>query len=122
MGGSIKYGPTQRDHIDCRERMTIPSVGDLSWTILDYFRRSRVMRKVSAHEARTHLPRLLKRVGKGERFVITKHGRPIAELVPVQKRFKERIEAAIEGLKAFQASHSLGGLSVREMIEEGQKY
>ena len=32
------------------------------------------------------------------------------------------IRAAITRLKAFQETHSLEGLSVRQMIEEGRKY
>lgn len=79
------------------------------------------MSEIGASEARTHLPRLLERVRKGERFVITKNGNPVAELVPFRKRDPERIRAAIEDLKAFQKAHSLDGLSVREMIEEGRK-
>lgn len=31
-----------------------------------------------------------------------------------------RIRAAIEDLKAFQKTHSLGGISIRDMIEEGR--
>ena len=31
------------------------------------------------------------------------------------------IQAAIDDLKAFQETHSLRGLSVRQMIEEGRK-
>ncbi|MCA9532752.1 MAG: type II toxin-antitoxin system prevent-host-death family antitoxin [Myxococcales bacterium] len=36
-----------------------------------------------AEEARTHLPELLERAHRGERSVITKRGKPYAELVPV---------------------------------------
>jgi len=80
------------------------------------------MSEVGAFEAKTHLPRLLERVRKGERFVITKHGHPVAELIPFRKRDPDRIRVAIDNLKAFQAAHSLDGLSIREMIEEGRKY
>ncbi len=79
------------------------------------------MSEVGAFEAKTHLPRLLERVRKGERFVITKHGNPVAELIPFRKRDPEKIRAAIDDLKSFQEAHSLGGLSVRELIEEGRK-
>ena len=34
------------------------------------------MDQVGAYEAKTHLPRLLERVRRGERIVITKHGVP----------------------------------------------
>ena len=80
------------------------------------------MTEVGAYEAKTHLPKLLERVEKGERFVITRHGKPVAELVPVAKRDPDKIRKAIEDLKAFQKDHSLGGLSVREMITEGRKH
>lgn len=36
-----------------------------------------------AEEARTHLPELLERAHRGERSVITKRGKPYAEVVPV---------------------------------------
>lgn len=80
------------------------------------------MSEVGAFEAKTHLPKLLERVQKGERFVITKHGHPVAELIPFRKRDPDKIHQAIDSLKAFQKNHRLGGLSVREMIEEGRKY
>jgi prevent-host-death family protein len=80
------------------------------------------MSEVGAFEAKTHLPRLLERVQNGERFVITKHGHPVAELIPCRKRDPDKIRAAIDNLKAFQKTHSQGGLSVRAMIEKGRKY
>jgi prevent-host-death family protein len=39
---------------------------------------------VNIHEAKTHLSRLLERVAAGERVVISKAGRPLADLVPHQ--------------------------------------
>ena len=80
------------------------------------------MTEVGAFEAKTHLPQLLRRVSQGERFVITRHNRPVAELIPFRPRDTARIRAAIDGLKEFQKTHSLGGLSVRQMIEEGRRY
>ena len=41
------------------------------------------MSRIGAYAAKTRLPELLGRVKKGERIVITKHGRPVAELSPV---------------------------------------
>ena len=80
------------------------------------------MSEVGAFEAKTHLPRLLKRVQQGERFVITRHNQPVAELIPFRQRDDDRIRAAIDGLKKFQRTHSLGGLSVRQMIDEGRRF
>lgn len=39
---------------------------------------------VSAYDAKTHLPKLLERAERGERFVITRHGRPVAQLIPIE--------------------------------------
>ena len=80
------------------------------------------MSEVGAFEAKTHLPKLLRRVQQGERFVITKHKHPVAELIPFRQPDRERVRAAIEGLKEFQQTHGLEGLTVRQMIEEGRRY
>ena len=80
------------------------------------------MAEIGAFEAKTHLPRLLRRVAAGERFVITRHHRPVAELIPYRTPDSGKVRSAIESLKAFQATHSLGGLSVRRMMEEGRKH
>ena len=79
------------------------------------------MRHIGAFEAKTHLPRLLRRVQTGERFVITRHGRPVAELIPFRPTDPDKVQAAIDDLRAFQRTHSLDGLSVRDMIEEGRR-
>lgn len=80
------------------------------------------MSEIGVFEAKTHLPRLLKRVQAGERFIITRHERPIAELIPYRGVETDQVRAAIENLKEFRKSQSLGGLSVRELIEEGRRY
>ncbi len=81
------------------------------------------MREIGAYEAKTHLPKLLEQVEKkGQRFVITRHGQPVAELVPIAQRSPETIRQAIDNLKAFQAKHRLRGLSVKKMIEAGRRY
>ncbi|WP_419933964.1 type II toxin-antitoxin system Phd/YefM family antitoxin [Candidatus Palauibacter sp.] len=82
------------------------------------------MPRIGAVEARNHLPRLLHRVQAGERFVITRHGRPVAELIPFGasdlNTDPDTVQAAIDDLKGFQRTHSLGGLSVRKLIEAGR--
>jgi prevent-host-death family protein len=42
--------------------------------------------KVSVHAAKTQLSKLLGLVEDGEEVVIERHGRPVAQLVPVRKR------------------------------------
>lgn len=80
------------------------------------------MPEIGAFEAKTHLPRLLQRVQAGERFVITKHQRPVAELIPFRPHDAGKVREAIASLQAFQETHSLSGVSIHRMIEEGRKY
>lgn len=81
------------------------------------------MESVGSFEAKTHLPQLLERVAKGEEFTITKHGKPVARLVPATTmKAKPDIRAAVEAMKQFRKGQSLAGLSVREMIEEGRRF
>ena len=42
------------------------------------------MHEVGVHEAKTHLSQLLKRVAAGEEILITRGGKPVARLVPVE--------------------------------------
>lgn len=79
------------------------------------------MQEVGAYEAKTHLPKLLERVEKGERFIITRHGQAVAELVPISRHDPGKIRRAIQDLKRFQKTHRLDGVSVRELIAEGRK-
>lgn len=77
---------------------------------------------VGAYEAKTHLPQLLERVAKGERITITKHGIPIAVLVPASARDQRDVRAAVEEMKKFRKGRSLGGLTIREIAEEGRRF
>jgi len=78
------------------------------------------MPRVGAYEAKTHLPKLLERVARGERITITKHGVPVAELVPADSAPRKAIGDAIAELKEFRKEHTLGDLSLRDLIEAGR--
>jgi len=79
------------------------------------------METVGAYEAKTHLPKLLERVAKGERITITKHGIPVATLQPAASAKKNPLRETIEQLKRFRSGHRLEGEAIREMIEEGRR-
>jgi prevent-host-death family protein len=79
------------------------------------------MRRIGAYEAKTHLPRLLDEVAKGEAVTITKHGVAVAVLGPVAVPSTLNPRDAIAGLRRFRATHELQGLSVRELIDEGRR-
>jgi prevent-host-death family protein len=80
------------------------------------------MKKVGSYEAKTHLPQLLNEVAKGESITITKHGVPVAILIPAKQSRSTEISSAIARIKQMQKRLSLNGLSVRDLINEGRKY
>jgi prevent-host-death family protein len=81
------------------------------------------MESIGSFEAKTHLPQLLQRVAAGEEIIITKHGNPVARLVPPSAaRSAPDVRAAVAAMKQFRKGRTLGGLSVREMIEEGRRF
>jgi len=78
------------------------------------------MKTVGAYEAKTHLPRFLDQVSKGEKITITKHGVAIAILQPAAPRTKIPLPEVIRQMKQFREEQQLKGLSIKEMIDEGR--
>jgi prevent-host-death family protein len=76
------------------------------------------MTAIGAFDAKTHLSSLLERVEKGEHFTITRHGKPVAELVPVQSRDADKIADTIRRIEDLTRDWTLGG-SVKDAIDSG---
>ena len=71
-------------------------------------------------EAKRRLPELLTRVAHGERFTITRRGKPIAVLEAASMRTPGGRAAAGVALKEFARGHSRGDFDIRAAIEEGR--
>ncbi len=80
------------------------------------------MKTVGSYEAKTHLPRLLDEVAKGEEITITKHGVPVAVLVPPPEARRRSVGEVIEEIKEFRKGKTLGGLKIKDLVEEGRRY
>lgn len=78
------------------------------------------MEAVGAYDAKTHLPRLLEDVAAGRSVVITKHGVPVARLVPARPPAPEPREV-IDALRNARRGVRLEGLSLRDLIGEGRR-
>ena len=72
------------------------------------------MEVIGAFEAKTHLPKLLDRVARGESLTITRHGRPVAHLVPVESD-RERARAAVS--RIAERRRHLKGLPLVQLME-----
>jgi prevent-host-death family protein len=79
------------------------------------------MKTVGSYDAKTHLPKLLEQVIRGERVTITRHGVPVAVLQAPDSLRRSNPKQVIAELREFRERHSLNGLSLREMIEQGRR-
>ena len=80
------------------------------------------MESIGAFEAKTHLSALLERVGRGERITITRHGIPIAMLVPVDENGNKFTHQEImQGMRSLRKHVKPGKMTIREMIREGRR-
>jgi prevent-host-death family protein len=67
------------------------------------------MSEFGTFEAKNKLSELLDRVERGERVVITRRGKPVAELIPVSPvRDQERALRAAEGIRQLAKRMNLG--------------
>ena len=77
---------------------------------------------VGAYEAKTHLSELLEKVEAGEEITITRHGAPVAKLVPVKKEASaDERAAAIRRIQKLATGLSLGGLKIKDLINKGRR-
>ena len=80
------------------------------------------MTTVGAIDAKARLGELLDKVETGETVVITRDGRPVAHLVPARAGSSATTSAAaIEEWIQARKGITLGGLRVRDLIDEGRR-
>jgi prevent-host-death family protein len=77
---------------------------------------------VGAYEAKTRFFKLLERVRAGEEVTITRHGSPVAKLVPVKwKATPDERAAAIKRMQKRAARLSLGDVKTKQLLVKGRK-
>ena len=80
------------------------------------------MTTVTAYEAKTHLPRLIRAVERGETVIITRFGKPVAKLGPVADK-RADVAEVIERMKRARARRPK--VPLEELLaarHEGHKY
>lgn len=79
------------------------------------------MREIGAFEAKNKLGTLLDCVENGEEVLITRHGKVVARLVPAEPSFnRAKARQAARGLLAASRGATLGGLKIKDLINEGR--
>jgi prevent-host-death family protein len=77
---------------------------------------------VSVYEAKTHLSRLIGDVEAGREITITRHGKPVARLVPVVDVADGRV-AAVDRLRTLKRELGVKATpaEIRSWIDDGKK-
>ena len=80
------------------------------------------MQVVGVFDAKTRLTALLDEVERGGEVLITRRGKPIARLVPAEPGFdRAKARRAADGLRELSKGLTLGGIPLRELINEGRR-
>ena len=81
------------------------------------------MRYIQSADAKARLPQLLDDVEQGESIVITRHGRPIARIIPETSRRIQDIDAARATIETLRRGNP--PISVEEILSsrhEGHRF
>jgi prevent-host-death family protein len=81
------------------------------------------MKHVQSSEAKARFSELLDQVEQGETIIITRHGKPIARIVPDEERRRQRVKAAIEAIEKLRKTAPK--VTIEEILawrHEGHKY
>ncbi|HET9097217.1 MAG TPA: type II toxin-antitoxin system prevent-host-death family antitoxin [Candidatus Baltobacteraceae bacterium] len=79
------------------------------------------MKTVGAFEGKTHFSALLEEARRGETIVITKKGKPVAQLGPVSEN-RPAITPAQAVKNLFALKGIRGPVNIRELIDEGRRF
>ncbi len=81
------------------------------------------MREIQASDAKARLPSLLDEVERGETLIITRHGKPIARIVPEAGRRQAEVDRVLAEIEQFRKT--MQHIPVEEILSarhEGHKY
>jgi prevent-host-death family protein len=81
------------------------------------------VRKVGMFEAKTHFSALVEEVRNGGEIEITKRGLTVARMIPTRQPLDQAAaQRAIARWEKLREGVSLGGLKIKDLINEGRKY
>lgn len=79
-----------------------------------------MQKEIGSYDAKTKLPEILRRVESGESFTITKHGKPVADVIPSRTGNRLKAETAIANILAAK-KHTVSDEVLAELKDSGRK-
>ena len=79
--------------------------------------------QIGAFEAKTHFSQIIEKAEKGEDFIVTRRGKPVAKIIPFRKEPEMTRQEALEGFRELRKHYrgKPGDFNIREAIEDGRK-
>ena len=80
------------------------------------------MQEIGAFDAKTHFAQLLNKVKEGECISITRHGVPIAVLVPIKKYESNKKTVLVENFRQWRKGICWdAGMDTKTAVKEGRR-
>jgi prevent-host-death family protein len=79
------------------------------------------MERIGIYDARAKLSELIERVQSGEEVVLTRHGEPVARLVPEKGRRRRSRATAVTRIRALARKLDIRDVDVRVLIEQDRR-
>lgn len=81
---------------------------------------------VGIFEAKTHFSHLLKQAELGEHIVITRHGQPVAKIIPYESvSYQQKMKLLNDELLNMRKGQDKGakaGNKIKDLIADGRRY
>jgi len=80
--------------------------------------------QIGAFEAKTHFSQIIDRVEKGADYIVTRRGKPVAKIIPIEQKQEMPWEEILAKFKELRKNYRgvPGSFNIREAIEDGRKY
>ena len=79
--------------------------------------------RIGAFEAKTHFSQIIEKAEHGEDFIITRRGKPVAKIIPFEKKQEMTRQEALDSFRELRKLYrgEPGSFNIREAIEEGRR-
>ena len=78
--------------------------------------------EIGIFEAKTHFSEVMEKVANGSDYIVTRRGKPVGKIVPIQQEPEMTREEVLEKFREFRKLYrgKPGSFNIREAIEDGR--
>ena len=79
--------------------------------------------QIGAFEAKTRFSQIIDKAEHGADFIVTRRGKPVAKIIPFEKKPEMTRQEALQKLKELRKLYrgKPGSFNIREAIEDGRR-